>query len=238
MTYWWGEGTSAERAQFEEAMRQDSELAAFVRGLASTAEWLWESAGEQVPAPELRERILKIPYEMEQVPVPHMQIPLGKRRTTPFVLATLMGIFAAAAVLIAIDDGHRRDQANRLETQLTEQTHRSALRGLQIASMSAQNPAMAGAKVAVVWNADRQEGLVNLDGLPRAAPGKDYQLWVIDASSPKPVGAGTLSPSESGKLVKAFHPDRPVSSAQKFAISVEPTGGSPEPTGPIIFVGG
>jgi anti-sigma-K factor RskA len=259
LAYWWGEGSPTERAQFEEALRQDPELAAFVHGLAATAERLLESPAEPCPTPELRERILRIPREMERVPVPHMEIPTGKRRAAPFLVAMLAGIFATALVLIALDDEHVRDRAKRLEVQMAaaeakadetqaklaqEQRevavlmNRSGIGALRMASLSAQNPALAAAKVTVVWDAGRQEGMVNLDGLPRPAQGKDYQLWVIDASSPNPVGAGTLSPDKSGKLVKAFRPDRPVVSAQKFAVTIEPSGGSRKPTGPAVFVGG
>jgi anti-sigma-K factor RskA len=76
-----------------------------------------------------------------------------------------------------------------------------------------------------------------LDKLPPPAPGKDYQLWVIDPKNPQPVSAGILSVPKEGLIRTSFHPAAPVESAAAFAISVEKAGGAPKPEGQIILVG-
>lgn len=71
----------------------------------------------------------------------------------------------------------------------------------------------------------------NLPALPN---GKVYQLWAIDD---KPVSAGTfgLDPGQKGRmLIKNLHD---FSRMKKFAVTVEPDGGMPQPTGAIYLVG-
>ncbi|MGZ8383177.1 MAG: anti-sigma factor domain-containing protein [Nitrospira sp.] len=71
----------------------------------------------------------------------------------------------------------------------------------------------------------------NLPALPN---GKVYQLWAIDD---KPVSAGVfgLDTGQKGRmLIKNLHE---FSRMKKFAVTVEPDGGLPQPTGAIYLVG-
>jgi anti-sigma-K factor RskA len=70
------------------------------------------------------------------------------------------------------------------------------------------------------------------------AVGRDFELWLVDNGG-KPVSMGILP--EGGKTVVKLRHDLAlrISDGDAFAISDEPTGGSPtgEATGPIIAVG-
>ncbi|MGH7258157.1 MAG: anti-sigma factor domain-containing protein [Nitrospiraceae bacterium] len=70
--------------------------------------------------------------------------------------------------------------------------------------------------------------------LPALPSGKVYQLWAIDE---KPVSAGIFNPDtgQKGRLMIKSLPE--FSKMKKFAISVEPTGGRPQPTGAIYLIG-
>ncbi|HZN45469.1 MAG TPA: anti-sigma factor [Nitrospiraceae bacterium] len=70
--------------------------------------------------------------------------------------------------------------------------------------------------------------------LPALPSGKVYQLWAIDE---KPVSAGVFNPDpgQKGRLMIRNLPD--FSRMKTFAISVEPTGGRPQPTGAIYLMG-
>ena len=63
------------------------------------------------------------------------------------------------------------------------------------------------------------------EGLPRAAPGKTYQLWFIEGR--RPVGAGTFETSDG---LAALATTRSSSGADAAAVTVEPDGGSDRPT--------
>jgi len=81
-------------------------------------------------------------------------------------------------------------------------------------------------------------GVLKLTNVPQAGAGKDYQLWVIDPKYPAPVSGGLVPVNAEGIARVSFAPDRPISRADKFAISLEPAGGVPKATGPIVLLGG
>jgi len=62
--------------------------------------------------------------------------------------------------------------------------------------------------------------------LPPLAAGTVYELWVIDGGRPQPAGLF------SGSFVTLT---RPVPRGATVAVSLEPTGGSPQPTGPLLL---
>jgi anti-sigma-K factor RskA len=61
-----------------------------------------------------------------------------------------------------------------------------------------------------------------------------YQVWLIDDSGPK--SAGILSVDENGQGVLIVTSDSPIGSFSTLGISIEPAGGSQQPTGEIIVL--
>ncbi|MCI0370790.1 MAG: anti-sigma factor [candidate division NC10 bacterium] len=72
--------------------------------------------------------------------------------------------------------------------------------------------------------------------LPPAPPGKTYQLWFITREAK--ISAGTFQTSETGD--GALRVPVPPEAAQvtAAAVTLEPEGGVPQPTGPIYLYGG
>jgi anti-sigma-K factor RskA len=70
--------------------------------------------------------------------------------------------------------------------------------------------------------------------LPEGLNGTVYQLWAID-QKPKSVGMFHMDSGETAHLLVARVSD--FERAKKFAVSLEPPGGRPQPTGPIYLVG-
>lgn len=70
--------------------------------------------------------------------------------------------------------------------------------------------------------------------LPPLPPGKIYQLWAI---VDRPISAGTFStdPGRKSRLVVRHLPE--ISRITRFAVSLEPEGGRPQPTGEIYLAG-
>lgn len=125
----------------------------------------------------------------------------------------------------------------KLAQELDTWQKRDALSEVRIATLSAQVAALSKAVAVIVWDAEQQRGIVKLSNVPKASAGKDYQLWVIDSKYPTPVSAGVVTVGAGGTGYTSFSPAQPISAANKFAISVERTGGAPAPAGPIIFIG-
>jgi anti-sigma-K factor RskA len=65
-------------------------------------------------------------------------------------------------------------------------------------------------------------------------PGKAYQLWAI---MDKPVSAGTFGVDTGHKCRHMAKGIPDPSRVTKFAVSLEPEGGRPQPTGEIYLVG-
>ena len=123
------------------------------------------------------------------------------------------------------------------QKELAALKQKNLLSEVRIATLKAQVARFQQTNAVVVWDTNQRNGVLQLDKLPPPAPGKDYQLWVIDPSKPLPVSAGVLSVPSLGLIQTSFHPAQPVQSAAAFAISLEKSGGSMKPEGQIIFIG-
>ncbi len=87
--------------------------------------------------------------------------------------------------------------------------------------------------VAAIWDTKTNEVLLDVQNLPAAPQGKQYQLWTIVDG--KPVDMGVLDQEFSKKLLKMKQANP---GAVAFAITLEKTGGSPSPTMEDMFVMG
>ena len=92
--------------------------------------------------------------------------------------------------------------------------------------------ALAGTKTApsararVLFNAATHKVYVDVRSLPALPAGKQYQLWALDKG--KPVDAGVLTAATAtGEGIQHM---KDIASAQTFAMTIEPTGGSVNPT--------
>ena len=73
-----------------------------------------------------------------------------------------------------------------------------------------------------------------ISGLAELEPGRTYQVWLIDSGGPK--SAGLLSVDSRGQAVLIVTSESAIGSFQSLGISVEPAGGSPQPTGDIVVL--
>ncbi|MEL6357489.1 MAG: anti-sigma factor, partial [Bacteroidota bacterium] len=95
-------------------------------------------------------------------------------------------------------------------------------------------PGHEGIVASVAYNASREKTLLNLGGLPRTQPNQQFQLWAIVEGQPISLGVFDVSgPSESNKLLlEVDFVDNPTA----FAVTLEPYGGSTEPTLDKMYV--
>ena len=126
------------------------------------------------------------------------------------------------------------DEAERKEAILKV----FASRRVQIVSMDGLgvNPVGYGT---IVWDPDRKEAVLHVSNLPKVPEGKDYQLWII--KSQKPVSAGVFAVTNDREK-ESFFQVRPLEVSDRrevdaFAITLEPKGGVPQPTGEMYLLG-
>jgi hypothetical protein len=72
--------------------------------------------------------------------------------------------------------------------------------------------------------------------LPALGPDKTYQLWYIDDQENK-TSAGIFNVDAHGKASLVVDQPLPVERIQAWAVTVEPRGGVPQPTGPLVLAG-
>ena len=87
------------------------------------------------------------------------------------------------------------------------------------------------------WDQKTQEWTMYAYHLRQPAPGKTFQVWLITRISDKPVSAGVFKPDANGTAVMHATYALERGMLRKVAISEEPAGGMPYPTGPIIIAG-
>jgi anti-sigma-K factor RskA len=72
--------------------------------------------------------------------------------------------------------------------------------------------------------------------LPPLGEGKSYQLWYVPAQG-APSSAGVFSPDARGNATMMMTAATMAGSPKAFAVTIEPEGGVPAPTGPEVLAG-
>ncbi len=89
----------------------------------------------------------------------------------------------------------------------------------------------------IIWDPDRKIAMLQISNLPAVAKDKDYQLWVIKEN--KPISAGVFSVEQK---TENFYKIENLAEVNKslinaFAVTLEPKGGVPQPTGEMYLLG-
>src|SRR5438445_747947 len=92
--------------------------------------------------------------------------------------------------------------------------------------------AAASASGRMIWN-DAGGGHLFVAGLPPAPAGKTYALWTISGGTPR--AAGLFGVDASGRSAHRIAPEVARGAVGVFAVTLEPEGGTPAPTGPIVL---
>ena len=216
--------TPEEQEEFDRLAEEHPELLERVRESQEAFAWLAAAVPQVEPPPEARERLFQ-----------QLSASKESRRIISFPEWVPYALAACLMALAVFQAGQIFVLKHRLAGQrahLAEVQSRSHLAGLRLASLDAKDASYAAARILVAWDTQARRGLVSIQNMPPPPAGKDYQLWVLDPTKAAPVSAGLLA----AKTVQRFASVQPVSSTGLgFAISLEPGGGSPAPTGAILF---
>ena len=246
-----------ERRAFEAHLPTCVECAREVGEFATVATGLALAVPQVDPPSALRARVLNhvVSAESERVdPIPFPQPAPVRPSALPAWLAAAAAI---AAVALGLYSFNLRERISRLEEDLRLANARAAgvERELQIARSGNNNarqiatvldapdvrtidllgqknaPAATGR---AYWSPTR--GLVfTASNLPAPSVGRQYQLWVIPQGG-IPVSAGMLD-LEGGGLTMALVDSSIASRVGTVAVTMEPVGGVPQPTGDPVLAG-
>jgi Anti-sigma-K factor rskA len=136
----------------------------------------------------------------------------------------------------------RQVEALDREVDLARAEARQAAQALQIlAAPSVHSIVLAGlgstpgATGHTYVNPQTRDALFYAFNLPRLGQDKTYQLWFI--ADGKPVSAGTFAVDERGTARVRVEKVADVKDIQAWAVTVEPRGGVPQPTGEMVLKG-
>ena len=87
-----------------------------------------------------------------------------------------------------------------------------------------------GGTATVVFSRERNAGVLVMNNVAPPAPGTVYQMWLIGDKGPE--SAGTMDAKAVGPSTTAVLPD--LGSSKALAFTVEPPGGSAQPTSPVF----
>ena len=115
-----------------------------------------------------------------------------------------------------------------LRTTPTPSTAERVFAAPDVRTVSGEIPG--GGVATVVFSRDRDSGVLVMNNVPPPQAGKVYQMWLVDADGAH--SAGTMDAEAVAPSTTAVIPDLGSSSA--LAFTVEPPGGSTQPTSPVF----
>ncbi|WP_436791704.1 anti-sigma factor [Yinghuangia sp. YIM S10712] len=183
-----------------------------------------------VPPPELRDRVMRAIRTTRQEPALPTAMRRGKRPMRRLPSLALAACAALSAVLGGVawwqydraEDARTRTQASRQQAELAKVLTAPDARAVT-------GPMAGGATATVVVSAQRDRAVLLATGMAPPAPGTVHQLWF--ARDGRMVPAGFLPDTGTSAAVLL---DGPLDHADAVGVTVEPAGGSAQPTTPPL----
>jgi anti-sigma-K factor RskA len=232
-------------ARFEALLRaDDAEALAALRDAESTLVDL-AAAAPLSPPPAVKAALMaRIAAGPAAPSAPALAVPRRRRPVWPIILSGAMAAGIAAVVVgwsVSSTYEKRLDalarDADQLKAELrSQQAVIAILRDptTQVVALAGLPPAPT-ARARMMWHANAG-GVFVATGLPAPPPGKTYQLWAI-AGSDAPVSAGVFSVDARGTGSLSVSPLPGVGAVNTFAVTLEPAGGLPAPSGEMYLLG-
>ena len=239
--YVFGQLTAAEQREVEALCSQHPDVQTELDAIQASVNG-YASAHRKNPAPELRTKILD-ELDLKDSFEPKV-IPMQPWNSYRWLAAASVALFIASLganiyfynnykqvstqladlqsknSVLADNNIHLTKQVNNITNDLTVIANPSnvkiELNGLPLSPTS---------KALIYWDKERKQTYIDRTSLPALAEAKQYQLWAIVDG--KPVDLGMLPTDRQEALLLRM---KDISAPQAFAITIEPKGGSINPT--------
>ena len=235
--------SGAEQDRFERHLNRCNNCTSEVRGFRETATRLGMAAARQ-PPPQLRARVMAAVARTRQLPASDDRArharPVHRLRPLARLAWAGAAVSLAAALVLAVVLVNTESQLSRARQQLSQaQAQLEAITAVRTAvdAKEITKPTSVGGTVTVVSSHSLHQMVLTTSGLPVLKAGKVYQLWLIGAPH-------THHPIRAEGLLGAPHQGRTrsqlisgVLAADIFGVTVEPAGGTAQPTTtPIVLI--
>ena len=111
----------------------------------------------------------------------------------------------------------------------------AGLSGRDMALVRLTSSATREAWALMFWNRATNAWTLVAHNLPPLKAGRTYQLWLVTASAK--ISAGTFAPGSGGEAVVTATYGLPRDALKAVAVTEEPAGGVPQPTGAFVVIG-
>jgi anti-sigma-K factor RskA len=192
--------------------------------LSDTAVQLGLSVREEQPSAELGQRILALVAQTPQLPptndvrtLPH-RVPRRRRRVTATLIAAVALVAAAIVGVVVVQANPGIGTSYQQIAQAADAEHGKAT-------------VTDGGTVTATWSDELSASAVKLSGVSEPGEGRAYELWYVSPDgTAKSAG---LIPTHAGDWVTL---DGTMAHGSAIAITIEPSGGSTQPTSTPIAV--
>lgn len=219
-----------ERRHFEAHLVECAACRQEVEEMRRTAARLGAAAHE-TPPPSLRANVLaQIDVTRQEAPSNVTELRRRRATRTTRLVAAAAAIFAITAASLGGVTARQSSRIDMLETAMVRSTDVLAAADARTITLDAPE----GVTARVVYSATRGEGVFLAHGLAALPADQVYELWLIGESGATP--AGLFLPTEDGRVLPhVMTGDLRATTA--FGVTIEPAGGSPEPTSTPIILG-
>jgi anti-sigma-K factor RskA len=200
-----------ERREFEEYLAAHPERQAEIDELGAVAGLLALSTQEQEPPPELRRSIMAV-VEAER---PRAASGLARMREFLGIRSLALGAAALLVIGLFIWNVILQEHIHDLQSQAPRNGRLVAFEG----------PGAARQARVEVMILDGDRAVLMAEDMPPVPEEKTFQIWVIENDVPKP--GGLFEPREEWVVTSV---EIPLDGADIIAVTVEPEGGSRQPT--------
>jgi anti-sigma-K factor RskA len=242
-----------EREAFKAHLASCADCTEHVRGLLPVSQALAYAMAQHQPPPGLRGRVLgsivglRDTAERAAVRPPRATLP-WLAAAASLILAAALGMYAASlrsrigVLELRLQQANERASAG--DRQLAELRHAATEVQSRLAILAAPDvrridlvgqPPAPRSSARAFWS--RSRGLVfTASNLPTTPTGKTYQLWVLTKET-SPISAGLFKPDQQGRVDAVFGTPVDLPPPIGMAVTIEPEGGVPAPTGDKYLAG-
>lgn len=178
----------------------------------------------------------------------------GSRSFLPWAIAAMFALLALGAVFfwrqasqealrfqqqLAVSESEKRQLIARIEGQGRSQEEINRIQAainspeLRVINLGGQEVAPESS-ARVLWDVNNRQWVV-VTNLPPPPPGKVYQLWFVTKDAK--ISAGLIETDRAGQAMTLVELPTNLDQVDATAITLEPEGGSDQPTSPIYALG-
>jgi anti-sigma-K factor RskA len=239
-----GAMTASERQEYQRHLEEDgcAVCREEVNELQSAISLLAYTLPSATPSPDVKTRVLAEARKSLPQPAAKRPSAFGWPLWAAASLATIS--MGATFYLVRVNTELERQKAElndriaQLEIRLVQQQNSIAMltsAGVRVVDLAGQGP-NAQASARIFWDQQRRRWLFYVHGLPAVPADKSYQLWFVPAAG-NPLSASVFNTDANGSAVIEITVPDAITSLKAAAVTTEPAGGLPQPSGAFALLG-